>query len=54
MEQIAKQKGLKWTQVPFKGGAESMNALLGGHIDVRVGLDRLGRRGERRASRGCW
>jgi tripartite-type tricarboxylate transporter receptor subunit TctC len=34
MEQIAKQKGIKWTQVPFKGVAESMNALLGGHIDV--------------------
>src|SRR5882672_3960692 len=28
MEQIAKQKGIKWTQVPFKGVAESMNALL--------------------------
>jgi tripartite-type tricarboxylate transporter receptor subunit TctC len=34
MEQIAKTKGLKWTQVPFKGGADNMNALLGGHIDV--------------------
>jgi tripartite-type tricarboxylate transporter receptor subunit TctC len=34
MEQIAKQKGLKWTQVPFKGGADNMNALLGGHIDA--------------------
>ena len=34
MEQIAKMKGIKWTQVPFKGVAESMNALLGGHIDV--------------------
>src|SRR3954454_6247867 len=34
MEQIAKAKGLKWTQVPFKGGADNMNALLGGHIDV--------------------
>src|SRR5205085_8140400 len=34
MEQIAKQQGIKWTQVPFKGVAESMNALLGGHIDV--------------------
>ena len=32
MEQIAKQKGIKWTQVPFKGGADNMNALLGGHI----------------------
>ena len=34
MEQIAKMKGIKWTHVPFKGVAESMNALLGGHIDV--------------------
>ena len=34
MEQIAIAKGLKWTQIPFKGVAESMNALLGGHIDV--------------------
>ena len=34
MEQIAKAKGIKWTQVPFKGGADNMNALLGGHIDV--------------------
>jgi tripartite-type tricarboxylate transporter receptor subunit TctC len=32
MEQIARQQGLKWTHVPFKGNAESMNALLGGHI----------------------
>jgi tripartite-type tricarboxylate transporter receptor subunit TctC len=32
MEQIAKQRGIKWTQVPFKGGADNMNALLGGHI----------------------
>src|SRR2546423_14571458 len=31
MEQIAKAKGIKWTQVPFKGGADNMNALLGGH-----------------------
>jgi tripartite-type tricarboxylate transporter receptor subunit TctC len=34
MEQIARQQGIKWTHVPFKGVAESMNALLGGHIDV--------------------
>jgi tripartite-type tricarboxylate transporter receptor subunit TctC len=34
MEQIAKARGIKWTQVPFKGGAETMNALLGGHIDL--------------------
>ena len=34
MEQIAKQQGVKWTHVPFKGNAEAMNALLGGHIDA--------------------
>jgi tripartite-type tricarboxylate transporter receptor subunit TctC len=34
MEQIAKHTGIKWTQVPFKGGADNMNALLGDHIDV--------------------
>jgi tripartite-type tricarboxylate transporter receptor subunit TctC len=32
MEQIAKRQGIKWTHVPFKGNAEVMNALLGGHI----------------------
>jgi tripartite-type tricarboxylate transporter receptor subunit TctC len=32
MEQIAKQQDLKWTHVPFKGNADAMNALLGGHI----------------------
>jgi tripartite-type tricarboxylate transporter receptor subunit TctC len=32
MEQIAKQQGIKWTHVPFKGNADVMNALLGGHI----------------------
>jgi tripartite-type tricarboxylate transporter receptor subunit TctC len=34
MEQIAKQQGIKWTQVPFKGSAEDNAALLGGHVDV--------------------
>jgi tripartite-type tricarboxylate transporter receptor subunit TctC len=34
MEQIAKAQGITWTHVPFKGNAESMNALLGGHIQV--------------------
>jgi tripartite-type tricarboxylate transporter receptor subunit TctC len=32
MEQIARQQGIKWTHVPFKGNAETTNALLGGHI----------------------
>ena len=34
MEQIAKRQGIKWVHVPFKGNAESNNALLGGHIHV--------------------
>jgi tripartite-type tricarboxylate transporter receptor subunit TctC len=34
MEQIAKQTGVKWTQVPFKGAAETNAALLGEHVDV--------------------
>jgi tripartite-type tricarboxylate transporter receptor subunit TctC len=32
MEQIAQQQGLRWTHVPFKGDAEAIAALHGGHI----------------------
>ena len=32
MEQIAKQQGIKWTHVPYKGSAETTRAVLGGHI----------------------
>ncbi len=32
MEAIAKQQGIKWTHVPFKGQAETNAAILGGHI----------------------
>jgi tripartite-type tricarboxylate transporter receptor subunit TctC len=34
MEQIARQQGIKWTHVPFKGTSETTGALLGGHIDA--------------------
>ena len=34
MEQIAKQAGAKFVHVPFRGGAETNAALLGGHIDA--------------------
>jgi tripartite-type tricarboxylate transporter receptor subunit TctC len=34
MEQIARQQGIKWTHIPFKGNSEVINALLGGHIDA--------------------
>jgi tripartite-type tricarboxylate transporter receptor subunit TctC len=32
MEQIAKRRGIQWTHVPFKGSAETSNAVLGGHV----------------------
>jgi tripartite-type tricarboxylate transporter receptor subunit TctC len=32
MEQIARQHGIKWIHVPFRGVAESTTSLLGGHI----------------------
>lgn len=34
MLQIGKHYGIDWVHVPFKGGNESINALLGGHIDA--------------------
>ena len=34
MEQIAKERGIQWTHVPFRGTADSTNSLLGGHIDL--------------------
>jgi tripartite-type tricarboxylate transporter receptor subunit TctC len=37
MEQIAKASGgIKWTHVPFKGGAELNAATLGGHIHTHA------------------
>ena len=32
MEYIARQDGVKWTHVPYKGSSEVLAALLGGHI----------------------
>jgi tripartite-type tricarboxylate transporter receptor subunit TctC len=37
MEQIARQQGIVWTHVPFKGDADMLNVLLGGHIDAVAG-----------------
>ena len=34
VEELASVAGFQWTHMPFKGGAETMAALLGGHIDV--------------------
>jgi len=36
MERIAMKEGIKWTQVPFKSGGESVLACLGGHTDATV------------------
>lgn len=32
MEQIAGERGITWTQVPYKGSAETVNALLSGEV----------------------
>jgi tripartite-type tricarboxylate transporter receptor subunit TctC len=32
MERIARQQGLKWVTVPFRGDPEAINSLLGGNI----------------------
>jgi tripartite-type tricarboxylate transporter receptor subunit TctC len=37
MEQIARQQGITWIHVPFKGDADMLNVLLGGHIDAVAG-----------------
>jgi tripartite-type tricarboxylate transporter receptor subunit TctC len=34
MEQIAGEKDIEWTHVPFRGVSENMQALLGGQIDA--------------------
>lgn len=33
---IEKAAGVKFTFVPFKGGAEAMTAVVGGHVDIAV------------------
>jgi tripartite-type tricarboxylate transporter receptor subunit TctC len=32
MAQIARQRGINWVSVPYKGGGDLVSALLGGHI----------------------
>mgnify|MGYP003295168521 CR=1 FL=1 len=34
LEQIALKDGIKWTQVPMKGSAETVPAVLGGHVNA--------------------
>lgn len=34
MERIAKQQGIKWVSVPFRGDPDAINSLLGGNIDA--------------------
>jgi tripartite-type tricarboxylate transporter receptor subunit TctC len=37
MDDIAGREKITWTHVPFKGTAESMTALRGGHVDAASG-----------------
>jgi len=34
MERIAKQQGITWVSVPFRGDPDAINSLLGGNIDA--------------------
>ena len=34
MDLIAKEEGIDWTHIPYKGDGPSITALLGGHIDA--------------------
>ena len=34
MERFALQEGIKWTMVPMKGDAETIPAVLGGHVSI--------------------
>jgi tripartite-type tricarboxylate transporter receptor subunit TctC len=34
MAQIARQQGIDWIHVPFRGTSESINAILGGQVDT--------------------
>ena len=37
MDDIAAREKIQWTQVPFKGSADSYTALRGGHVDAVAG-----------------
>lgn len=37
MVQLGEAAGTQWTHIPFKGEADAMTALLGGHVQVVVG-----------------
>jgi tripartite-type tricarboxylate transporter receptor subunit TctC len=32
--QFAQRSGIQWNYVPYKGGSQAMNDLIGGHVDV--------------------
>ena len=36
MEEFAMAAGVKFNHIPYKGGAEALQAVLGGHVDVLV------------------
>lgn len=37
MEQISRELGIKLQHVPYKGGTEALNAVLGDHVDLMAG-----------------
>lgn len=45
METIAIRQGIKWIQVPMKGGGETTPAVLGGHVTATADSNGLGATG---------
>ena len=37
MEFIAKQEGIQWTHIPYRGNGPALTALLGGHVTAQSG-----------------
>ena len=53
MAQIAKLRDINWIHVPFKGTSETVDAVLGGHVDAVVD-GAVGVQWSTRASCVCW
>lgn len=37
MDALGRMKGLTWAHIPYKGGADTVNALMGGQVDAIIG-----------------
>ncbi len=54
VEEFAAKAGIKLQHIPFKGNADGMQALLGGHVMSHSDATRLGHRTWTPAPAACW